>query len=50
MPANNRHDHYWQQRHYGRDIARAPQPDRARREAGATIDRILGGLRPGTGS
>ena len=31
-------------------IARAPQPDRARREAGATIDRILSGLRPGTGS
>ncbi len=31
-------------------IARAPDPDRARREAGATIDRILSGLRPGAGS
>jgi uncharacterized protein (TIGR03382 family) len=31
-------------------IAQAPQPDRARREAGATIDRILTGLRPDAGS
>jgi AcrR family transcriptional regulator len=31
-------------------IAQAPQPDRARREAGATIDRILTGLRPDVGS
>lgn len=30
-------------------IARAGDPARARREAGATIDRILTGLRPGTG-
>ena len=31
-------------------IGQAPEPDRARREAGATIDRILSGLRPSTGS
>jgi transposase-like protein len=31
-------------------IAQAPQPDRARREAGATMDRILTGLRPDAGS
>jgi AcrR family transcriptional regulator len=30
-------------------IAQAPANDRARREAGATIDRILSGLRPSTG-
>jgi AcrR family transcriptional regulator len=31
-------------------IARAPDPARARREAGLTLDRILTGLRPGGGS
>ena len=31
-------------------IARAPDPARARQEAGATIDRILTGLRPDAGS
>lgn len=31
-------------------IAQAPDPARARREAGATIDRILSGLHPGTGT
>jgi AcrR family transcriptional regulator len=31
-------------------IARAPDPARARQEAGATIDRILSGLRPDAGS
>jgi AcrR family transcriptional regulator len=30
-------------------IAQAPADDRARREAGAIVDRILSGLRPGTG-
>jgi AcrR family transcriptional regulator len=31
-------------------IARAPDPTRARRQAGLTLDRILSGLRPGGGS
>jgi AcrR family transcriptional regulator len=31
-------------------IARAPDPTRARRQAGVTLDRILSGLRPGGGS
>jgi AcrR family transcriptional regulator len=31
-------------------IARAPDPARARREVGLTLDRILSGLRPGGGS